>query len=57
MPNIVGKTHNSRHIHQNTDMIEVERENDMLHIVITQYALKQDQRSSGNKVKKQSRRN
>ena len=57
MPNIAGKTHNILHINQNTDMTEVERENDMLHIVITQYALKQDQRSSGNKVKKQSRRN
>ena len=40
MPTIAGKTHNSVYIHLNIDMTEKERDNHMLHIVMTQYALK-----------------
>ena len=40
MPTIEGKNHDSGHIHLNTDMTEEERGDHMLHIVMTQYALK-----------------
>ena len=40
MNTIAGKTHNSVYIHLNIDMTEKERDNHMLHIVMTQYALK-----------------
>ena len=40
MPIIAGKTHNSRHIHLNIDLIKEERENHMIRIVMIKYALK-----------------
>ena len=42
MPTIAGKTHNSRHIHMNIDIIEEESEINMLHIIRIKYALKQN---------------
>ena len=40
MNTIAGKTHNSGHIHLNIDLIKEERENQMIRIVMTKYALK-----------------
>ena len=40
MPTIAVKNHDSRHIRLNIDMNKEERDNNMLHIVMTQYVLK-----------------
>ena len=40
IPALAVKTHNSGHIHLNTGMTEEEKYNHILHIIMTQYALK-----------------
>ena len=40
MPTIVGKNYNNGHIHLNIDMTKEEMDNNMLQIIMTQYALK-----------------
>ena len=57
MPTIAGKTHDSGNVLLNTDMTEEERDNNMLHILMTEYALKIGPYFSRNKVKQKSRRN
>ena len=40
MPNIAGKTHDSRNIHLKTDSTKEERDSHMLQTFMTQYSLK-----------------
>ena len=57
MSKTVGKTHNSGHIHLNTDMTEEDTYNKMIRIIMKQYTLNTELKNSRNDVKHQSHKN